>query len=82
LTDGIVIEAEAMGKYKLILQAFAVFGLALHYRYLGIDFYLAGMYFLWIAAAVGIWSGVYYHVTFFRLLQSKAESRNRKRAFG
>jgi CDP-diacylglycerol--glycerol-3-phosphate 3-phosphatidyltransferase len=80
LTDGVVMEAEEMGKYKLILQAFAVFGLVLHYRYLGIDFYLAGMYFLWIAAAVGIGSGVQYHVTFFRLLQSKAEARNRKRA--
>jgi CDP-diacylglycerol--glycerol-3-phosphate 3-phosphatidyltransferase len=79
LTEGFVMEAEEMGKYKLIFQAFAVFGLVLHYRYAGIDFYLAGMYFLWVAAAVGIWSGVFYHVTFFRLLQAKAESRNRKR---
>lgn len=80
LTDGVVMEAEDLGKYKLILQAFAVFGLVLHYRYLGIDFYVAGMYFLWISTAVAIWSGVQYHVTFFRSLQAKAESRNRKRA--
>ena len=67
LSDGIVMEAEELGKYKFILQAFAVFALLLHYPYLGIDFYAAGMYFLLIAAVVAVWSGVDYYVKFFRL---------------
>jgi CDP-diacylglycerol--glycerol-3-phosphate 3-phosphatidyltransferase len=72
LTEGIVMEAEELGKYKLILQAFAVFGLLLHYPYLGVDFYVAGMYFLVVSTVVALWSGVNYQVKFFRLLQQKA----------
>lgn len=72
LTEGIVMEAEELGKYKLILQAFAVFGLLLHYPYLGVDFYVAGMYFLVVSTVVALWSGMNYQVKFFRLLQQKA----------
>lgn len=72
LTEGIVMEAEALGKYKFILQAIAIFGLLVHYSYWGIDFYVAGIYFLLLAAALALWSGVYYHVKFFRLLQQRA----------
>jgi CDP-diacylglycerol--glycerol-3-phosphate 3-phosphatidyltransferase len=72
LTDGIVMEADEMGKYKFSLQAIAVFALAVHYPYLGFDFYVVGIYFLWIAAAVAVWSGVSYHIQFFRLLQRRA----------
>lgn len=71
LTEGIVMEAEELGKYKFILQAFAVFSLLLHYPYLGVDFFVAGMYFLWVATVVALWSGVNYHVKFLRLLQQK-----------
>ena len=72
LTEGIVMEAEELGKYKLILQSFAVFGLLVHYSYFGVDFYVAGMYFLIISVVVALWSGVNYHVQFFRLLQGRA----------
>jgi CDP-diacylglycerol--glycerol-3-phosphate 3-phosphatidyltransferase len=72
LTEGIVMEAEELGKYKFILQTFAVFALLVHYPYLEIDFYVAGMYFLLISTVIGLWSGVNYHVQFFRLLQQKA----------
>jgi CDP-diacylglycerol--glycerol-3-phosphate 3-phosphatidyltransferase len=72
LTEGIVMEAEELGKYKLILQAFAVFGLLLHYPFFGVDFYVAGMYFLVVSTVVALWSGVNYQVKFFRLLQQKA----------
>lgn len=71
LTEGVVMEAEALGKYKFILQAFAVFGLLVHYSYWGIDFYVAGLYFLLLAAVVALWSGVNYYVKFFRLLQQR-----------
>ena len=72
LTEGIVMEAEELGKYKFLLQAFAVFALLVHYRYLGIDFFAVGVYFLVLATAVALWSGVNYHIKFFRLLQDKS----------
>ena len=75
LAEGIVMAAEELGKYKFLLQALAVFTLMVHYPYLGIDFYVVGIYFLVVATAVALWSGVYYHIKFFRLLQHKAASR-------
>ena len=72
LAEGIVMAAEELGKYKFIAQTFAVSGLLVHYPYIGIDFYVAGMYFLVISTAIALWSGVNYHVQFFRLLQRRA----------
>jgi CDP-diacylglycerol---glycerol-3-phosphate 3-phosphatidyltransferase len=72
LTEGIVMQAEQLGKYKFILQAFAVFGLLVHYPYWGVDFFAAGIYFLVLATVLAVWSGVNYHVQFFRLLQTRA----------
>ena len=65
--------AETLGKYKFILQAFAVVGLLIHYRYWGVDFYVAGIYFLVLSAVIAVWSGVSYHVQFFRLRQAGSE---------
>jgi CDP-diacylglycerol---glycerol-3-phosphate 3-phosphatidyltransferase len=67
LTEGVVMHAETLGKYKFILQAYAVVGLLVHYRYWGFDFFAAGMYFLVLSAMISLWSGVNYHVQFFRL---------------
>lgn len=67
LSEGIVMEAEEMGKYKFVLQAFAIFALLLHYSYLGVDFYVAGMYFLLLSTVFAVWSGVNYYLKFFRL---------------
>ena len=75
LKEGIVIEAEELGKYKFIMQAFGVFGLVLHYPYLGIDFYVSGMYFLVIATVIALWSAVNYHVNFFRLVRQRSSVR-------
>jgi CDP-diacylglycerol--glycerol-3-phosphate 3-phosphatidyltransferase len=72
LAEGIVMQAEPMGKYKFILQAYAVVGLLVHYRYWGFDFFVAGMYFLILSAVLALWSGVNYHLQFFRLRQSRA----------
>jgi CDP-diacylglycerol--glycerol-3-phosphate 3-phosphatidyltransferase len=58
--QGVVIEAEELGKYKTILQIFAIVGLILHYRYLSIDFHSGGMYFLWASLILSIWSAVDY----------------------
>lgn len=71
LSEGIVMQAEQLGKYKFILQAFAVVGLLIHYRYWEVDFFAAGVYFLVLATVLAVWSGVNYHVQFFRLLQTR-----------
>jgi len=74
LTEGVVMQAEALGKYKFILQAYAVVGLLVHYRYWGFDFFAAGMYFLVLSAVIAMWSGVNYHIQFFRLRLARART--------
>jgi len=64
--EGYVMAADQLGKYKMIFQMFALQGLLLHYPFLGVDWHTGGMYFLWIALAVGLWSGVAYHVRVIR----------------
>jgi CDP-diacylglycerol--glycerol-3-phosphate 3-phosphatidyltransferase len=67
LSEGIVMQAEVLGKYKFILQAFAVVGFLVHYTYWGLNFFVAGMYFLILSAVLAVWSGIAYCVRFFRL---------------
>lgn len=71
LSESIVMHAESLGKYKFILQAFAVVGLLVHYEYWGFDFFAAGLYFLVLSSAIALWSGVNYHLQFFRLRQAR-----------
>jgi CDP-diacylglycerol--glycerol-3-phosphate 3-phosphatidyltransferase len=68
LGQGVVIAAEELGKYKMIFQMFALHGLLLHYRFVGVDFHTAGMYFLWISLVISLWSGIDYHVKVIRQL--------------
>jgi len=71
LNEGFVMEAEDAGKYKLLLQVFALSGLILHYPYGGIDFFAAGMYFLVVSTVMAVWSGVHVYLRFLRLLRVK-----------
>jgi CDP-diacylglycerol---glycerol-3-phosphate 3-phosphatidyltransferase len=66
--EGVTLGAENLGKYKTIFQMFALVGLLVHYRYLYVDFQSFGMYFLWIALLLGLWSGVDYAIRFGRQL--------------
>jgi CDP-diacylglycerol--glycerol-3-phosphate 3-phosphatidyltransferase len=66
LSEGIVLAAEELGKYKMIFQMIALHGLLLHYDFLGIDFFSGGMYFLWPSLILSLWSGVDYHVRVIR----------------
>lgn len=63
---GVIIPAGELGKYKMLLQIFAIFSLCMHHNYFGVDFHFGGMYFLWLATIMAVWSGVEYSVHFFR----------------
>ena len=65
--EGIVIQASVLGKYKTILQSVALGGLCLHYVYLGINFHVVGMVFLWGALILTLWSGWDYFRRFYQL---------------
>lgn len=76
--EGIVIPASDLGKFKTIFQIVAILGLLLHYDYhwlFGIDnpyFYVdmhhIGMFYLWIAIIITIWSGFDYLRKFARVI--------------
>ncbi len=68
LNHGVVVAAEELGKYKMVFQMFGLTGLLLHYDFFGIAFHYAGMYFLWIALILALWSGVDYHIKTIRQL--------------
>ena len=70
-SEGIVLAAEELGKYKMLCQTFALHGLILHYQYAFVNFYVVGMYFLWISVVLSLWSGVDYHLKVFRQVQNK-----------
>jgi CDP-diacylglycerol--glycerol-3-phosphate 3-phosphatidyltransferase len=57
VSEGVVIQADTLGKYKTIFQATALSCLLLHYDYLSIDFHVVGMFFMWIAFIMTLWSG-------------------------
>ena len=78
--DGRIIAAAELGKYKMVLQAIAVQALLIHYTYFNIDFFAAGLFILWIAVAVSLWSGFEYFVKTFRLLVSHERAQHIKRA--
>jgi CDP-diacylglycerol---glycerol-3-phosphate 3-phosphatidyltransferase len=78
--EGRIIAADELGKYKMALQAIAVQALLIHYTYFHIDFFAAGLFILWIAMVVTIWSGAEYFVKAFRLLALRDRTQPIKRA--
>jgi CDP-diacylglycerol---glycerol-3-phosphate 3-phosphatidyltransferase len=78
-TEGWIIAAEELGKYKMVLQAIAVQGLLIHYTYFHIDFFAAGLFILCIALVLSIWSGVEYFVHAVRLLATPELTQPSKR---
>lgn len=64
------LSASRLGKYKTGFQIAAMIPLLLHYSYLYIDFHLVGMFFLWGALVLTLWSGIDYFVRFRSLLTS------------
>ncbi len=77
-SEGIVIQASDLGKFKTIFQLVAIIALLLHYPYHWL-FGLAnpltlvsmqnvGMFFLWVATALTVWSGLDYLFRFVRVI--------------
>ncbi len=56
----IIIAANWLGKYKTAFQCAALIPLLIHYPIFGIQFQLAGEFFLWIALFFSVWSGYDY----------------------
>lgn len=77
-SEGIVISASELGKFKTIFQIVAILGLLLHYDYhwffsinhplLIVNMHNIGMFYLWIATIITIWSGVDYLWKFMRII--------------
>jgi CDP-diacylglycerol--glycerol-3-phosphate 3-phosphatidyltransferase len=77
-TEGIVIAASRLGKFKTIFQLVAIIGLLLHYDYrwffavdhplLIVNMHNVGMFYLWIATVITIWSGVDYLSKFINVI--------------
>ncbi|MDD5285757.1 MAG: CDP-diacylglycerol--glycerol-3-phosphate 3-phosphatidyltransferase [Desulfuromonadaceae bacterium] len=77
-SEGIVIQASELGKFKTIFQIVAILGLVLHYDYnwlfgiahplLTVNMHNFGMFYLWIAIILTIWSGVDYLVRFVKVI--------------
>ena len=74
ITEGLVISASKLGKYKTVFQIVSVTCLLLHYEYplfidspyLLINFHQVGMGLLWVALVITVWSGIDYFRKFFR----------------
>ncbi len=77
-SEGIVIAASDLGKFKTIFQIVAIIGLLLHYDYrwffsvghplLFVNMHNVGMFYLWIAFFITVWSGVDYLWKFMRVI--------------
>ena len=74
ITEGLVIAASKLGKYKTVFQIAAVTCLLMHYEYhlfiespyLLVNFHQVGMGLLWVALLITVWSGIDYFRKFFR----------------
>ena len=72
VSEGKVISADELGKKKMVFQIVAILGLLLHYEYFGINFHAVGMFFLWLAVALTLWSGFNYFRRFWDVLEENA----------
>jgi CDP-diacylglycerol--glycerol-3-phosphate 3-phosphatidyltransferase len=60
VSQGIIISASALGKYKTVFEAASIFFLILNGSYSFLSFRPIGMFFLWVALGIAVVSGVDY----------------------
>ncbi|NJL58532.1 MAG: CDP-diacylglycerol--glycerol-3-phosphate 3-phosphatidyltransferase [Desulfobacteraceae bacterium] len=61
---GADVGATWLGKYKTGFQIAAIIPLLIHFKYLGVELHIVGMFFLWGALILTIWSGIDYLMKF------------------
>ncbi|WP_300673808.1 CDP-diacylglycerol--glycerol-3-phosphate 3-phosphatidyltransferase [Desulfoluna sp.] len=66
--NGEDVSASNLGKYKTGFQIASIIPLLIHFSYFGIDFHGIGMFFLWCALLLTVWSGADYFFRFRKLL--------------
>ena len=66
VSQGMVIAASNLGKYKTVFEATAITFLIVHGTYVGIDFHAIGMFFLWLALILAVLSGIDYFRKFLK----------------
>jgi CDP-diacylglycerol---glycerol-3-phosphate 3-phosphatidyltransferase len=64
------VSASFLGKYKTGFQIAAIIPLFIHYHYFGVNLHIIGMFFLWCALIMTIWSGISYLIKFKNVLMS------------
>jgi len=77
-SEGIVIAASDLGKFKTIFQIVAIIALLLHFDYhwffssnhplLVVNMHNVGMFYLWIAFVITVWSGIDYLYKFIKII--------------
>ena len=77
-SEGVVIAASDLGKYKTIFQMVAIIGLLLHYDYywlfglrwelFHVTMHNVGIFYFWIAFVLTVWSGGDYLFKFFKVI--------------
>ena len=82
-SEGIVIQASELGKFKTIFQIVAILGLLLHYDYnwlfginhpwFHVNMHNLGMFYLWIATVLTVWSGVDYLIRFVKVIAPESD---------
>jgi len=68
VSQGIVISATRLGKYKTVLEVASISFLILKGDYFSIDWYQVGMGLLWVAMALAVISGVDYFKKFLKTI--------------
>jgi CDP-diacylglycerol--glycerol-3-phosphate 3-phosphatidyltransferase len=77
---GRIVGAEDLGKYKMALQSIALHGLLINYTYFHVDFFAAGMFLLWMATVLTVWSGIDYFIKLWSLVVPSPRSAPARRA--
>ena len=80
VSEGKVIRASTLGKKKMVFQIVAILGLLLHYEYFGVNLHAVGMFFMWLAVIVTLWSGITYFRSFWHVLDENGDAETNNHA--
>ena len=72
-SQGIIIDASRLGKNKMISQTVAILCLLVYNKDSLINFHLIGMFFLWVALVLTMWSATSYGFDFYRTMCQMGE---------